>query len=150
MGQGSSRRPLRVPQAGAGEVVMVSPDWIWKDKICWAHYQVSESSDGSDPLVGDYHEPGRWGPRGTHVSQFAGLKDHEYPPSSLVWSLEPGVLAGHDGAHSRSSTTRSRADPVTMRVGPAAPFYDHFVGCLFTRPSSLYSKNWQAWCRICI
>jgi hypothetical protein len=22
-----------------------------------------------DPLVGDGHEPGRWGPRGTHISQ---------------------------------------------------------------------------------
>jgi hypothetical protein len=27
------------------------------------------SSGGPDPLVGDGREPGRWGPRGTHVSQ---------------------------------------------------------------------------------
>jgi hypothetical protein len=27
------------------------------------------SSSRPDPLVGDVREPGRWGPRGTHVSQ---------------------------------------------------------------------------------
>jgi hypothetical protein len=41
------------------------------DQVCWAHYQVVESSVGSDPLIKDSHEPGRWGPMGTHVSQAA-------------------------------------------------------------------------------
>jgi hypothetical protein len=36
---------------------------------CRPTCQLSESSGGPDPLVGDGREPGRWGPRGTHVSQ---------------------------------------------------------------------------------
>jgi hypothetical protein len=31
--------------------------------------QVGKSFGRPDPLVGDGCEPGRWGPRGTHVSQ---------------------------------------------------------------------------------
>jgi hypothetical protein len=32
-------------------------------------WQIGRSSSRPDPLVGHDHEPGRWGPRGTHVSQ---------------------------------------------------------------------------------
>jgi hypothetical protein len=47
---------------------------FWKvfgatNQVCWAHCHVDESSDGPEPLVRDDHKPGRWGPRGTHVSQ---------------------------------------------------------------------------------
>jgi hypothetical protein len=39
------------------------------NQIGWGHYQVGGSSGRPDPLVGDDHELGWWGPRGTHVSQ---------------------------------------------------------------------------------
>jgi hypothetical protein len=45
------------------------------NQVCWPHCQVSESSDGPDPLVGDDREPSWWGTRGTIVSHIA-----------LVWS----------------------------------------------------------------
>jgi hypothetical protein len=36
---------------------------VWAtDQVCWIHYQVDGSSSGPDPLMGDDHEPGRWGP----------------------------------------------------------------------------------------
>jgi hypothetical protein len=38
-----------------------------------AYSQVGRSSRGLDPLVGEDREPGRWGPRGTHVSQVPTL-----------------------------------------------------------------------------
>jgi hypothetical protein len=39
------------------------------------HQQVGGSSGRSDPLVGDGCEPGRWGPKGTHVSHYEKLVD---------------------------------------------------------------------------
>jgi hypothetical protein len=43
---------------------------VWAaSQVGWAHRQVGRSSGRSDPLVVDGREPGRWGPRGTHVSQ---------------------------------------------------------------------------------
>jgi hypothetical protein len=31
-----------------------------------------------DPLVGDSREPGRWGPRGTHVSHFSNKIESDF------------------------------------------------------------------------
>jgi hypothetical protein len=43
---------------------------VWAaNQVGWSHCHVGESSGRSDPLVGDGREAGRWGPRGTHVSQ---------------------------------------------------------------------------------
>jgi hypothetical protein len=39
------------------------------NEVGWAHGQVVGPSNRSEPLVGDGRERGRWGPRGTHVSQ---------------------------------------------------------------------------------
>jgi hypothetical protein len=39
------------------------------NKVGCAHCQVGSSSGRPDPLVRDGHVPGRWGPRGTLVSQ---------------------------------------------------------------------------------
>jgi hypothetical protein len=58
---------------------------VWASNLfSWAHCQVGEFSGRPDPLVGDGCEPGRWGPRGTHVSQapercvgVATLKGHD-------------------------------------------------------------------------
>jgi hypothetical protein len=42
---------------------------VWAiNQVSWAHYQVGGSSGRSDPFVGDSRETGRWGPRGTYVS----------------------------------------------------------------------------------
>jgi hypothetical protein len=38
-------------------------------QVGWAHWQVGGSSSRPNPLVGGGGEPGRWVPRGTHVSQ---------------------------------------------------------------------------------
>jgi hypothetical protein len=43
-------------------------EWA-SNEVGWAHGQVGGSSSRSDPLVGDGRERGRWGPRGSHVSQ---------------------------------------------------------------------------------
>jgi hypothetical protein len=43
---------------------------VWTaNYVDWAHEHVGESSSRPDPLVEYGREPGRWGPRGTHVSQ---------------------------------------------------------------------------------
>jgi hypothetical protein len=43
---------------------------VWAaNQVGSAHWQVGGSSSRPDPLVWDGGEPGRWGPRGTHVSQ---------------------------------------------------------------------------------
>jgi hypothetical protein len=43
---------------------------VWAaNQVGWAHKQVGGSSGRPNLLVRDEREPGRWGPRGTHVSQ---------------------------------------------------------------------------------
>jgi hypothetical protein len=43
---------------------------VWAANLVgWAHCQVDWSSGRLDPLIGDDCEPGRWGPRGIHVSR---------------------------------------------------------------------------------
>jgi hypothetical protein len=43
---------------------------VWAaNLVCWVHRQVGGSSGRPDLLVKDGCEPGRWRPKGTHVSQ---------------------------------------------------------------------------------
>jgi hypothetical protein len=46
-----------------------------------AYWQFGWSSSRPDPLVGDDREPGRWGPRGTHVSHSCANSWETY----MVW-----------------------------------------------------------------
>jgi hypothetical protein len=76
---------------------------VWAaNKVEWAHRQVGGSSSRPDPLVGGGREPGRWGPRGTHVS----------PDLAVV------VAPSRRGAsrHSRRSSGWSRSPPENGRA----------------------------------
>jgi hypothetical protein len=45
---------------------------VWDtNQVGWAHWQVDGSSGRPDPLVGDDHEPSRWGHRGTQVVELS-------------------------------------------------------------------------------
>jgi hypothetical protein len=80
---------------------------FWKvfratEQVCWAHCQVSESSDGSGPFVRDDRNPSRWEPRCTHVSHWChGIKlqsRFQTPPKWCVrvnWCLAWHVLVMH-------------------------------------------------------
>jgi hypothetical protein len=83
--------------SGAADVLACTPSLV-SDKIIsknllegfWGHgsgmlgpLSVCESSDLPNPLVGHGREPGRWGPRGTHVSQYAGTHTC-YPVVALL------------------------------------------------------------------
>jgi hypothetical protein len=65
---------------------------VWTaNQVDWAHCQVSGSSGGPDPLVGDGREPSRRGSRGTYVSHGDKLKIKEVGAnySSLEQLQEP-------------------------------------------------------------
>jgi hypothetical protein len=116
---------------------------VWlTDQVCWAHCQVSGSSCGPDPLIGDDHEPGRWGPRGTHVSQrptliFTSVRRLPLPTSTFLGrGVRATALAVDRGEHGvRTVSDSAGARAVVIAVASTAPCLHPLTGQTSNCPS---------------